>query len=228
MITIIHGENIKESRNYFWNLKQKSQNPIFYTSENINALDLLQNLASTGLFEDSKDVFIENLFSLKKLSEKEKIIKIVLENEKNNQIVIWENKILTPSILKSFKTAEIKKFDIPQKIFAFLDTIGIDKKKSIQLFHEILENEEPEYIFFMIIRHFRIMLSLTPSHTTTIDEVKRLAPWQKSKYEKQLKSIGFERLKNFYSDLFLTDFKQKTGQNPLSLMQAIDILLLKI
>ena len=85
----------------------------------------------------------------------------------------------------------------------------------------------------MIVRQFRIMLALSEkqgvvNNEKTIDELKRLAPWQKQKYEKQLKTIGFERVRFFYSDLFLTDLKQKTGQNPLSLIQAIDILLLKI
>ena len=228
MITIIHGENLKESRNYFWEMRQKAKNPIFLMGENINLFDLMQILSNGGFFEDSKQIFIENIFSLKKKEEKEKIIELLLKKEKENEIVFFESKEITPANLKIFKNASIKKFDIPKIIFAFLDLIGIDKKKSIELFHEILKTNDAEYVFFMLIRHFRIMLALSENSNNQIDELKRIQPWQRGKYLTQLKKIGIDKVKKFYYDLFLTDFKQKTGQNALNLIQTIDIFLLRI
>ena len=228
MITIIHGENLKESRNYFWEIRQKAKNPISLMGENINLFDLMQLLNNGGFFEDVKQIFIENIFSLKKKEEKEKIIELLLKKEKENEIVFFESKEITPANLKIFKNASVKKFDIPKIIFAFLDLIGIDKKKSIELFHEILKTNDAEYVFFMLIRHFRIMLALSENSDNQIDELKRIQPWQKGKYLTQLKKIGVDKVKKFYSDLFQTDFKQKTGQNALSLIQTIDIFLLRI
>lgn len=228
MLTIIHGENLKQSRDCFWQLKQKAKSPIYLNAEETDILYLMQIFKSSGFFEEKKTVFIENLFSFKKGDEKEKILKIILENEKENEIILWQNKEIRKADLKKFINCEIKKFDIPQKIFLFLDNLGINKKKSLELFHEILKTEETEYVFFMIVRHFRIMLSLQENKENQIDELKRILPWQRQKYEKQLKFIGFEKAKNFYSNLFKTDLKQKTGQNALSFIQTIDILLLKI
>lgn len=228
MLTVIHGENIKESRNFFWQLKQKAQNPIFLSAENINLFDLMQVLDGGGFFEETKQIFIENLFSLKKKNDKEKILDLLLREENENEIIFFENKEITLTSLRIFKNALVKKFDIPKIIFSFLDLIGIDKTKSVQIFHEILKTDEAEYVFFMIIRHFRIMLALSNNCENQIDELKRIQSWQKNKYLTQLKKIGLEKVKNFYSDLFQTDLKQKTGQNALPLNKTIDILLLKI
>src|SRR3989344_1342525 len=61
-----------------------------------------------------------------------------------------------------------------------------------------------------------------------IDEIKRLAPWQKSKFKKQSSLFSLDELKSAYKKLFEIDLGQKTGTLNMSLEQAIDILLLEI
>ena len=61
-----------------------------------------------------------------------------------------------------------------------------------------------------------------------IDEVKRIAPWQKSKIVRQASLFGEEKLKLIYKKLYKIDKTTKTGKSNLTLVQNIDILLLEI
>ena len=62
----------------------------------------------------------------------------------------------------------------------------------------------------------------------SIDEVVRLAPWQKSKLERQTRTFSLEQLKQIYSKLYEIEIAQKTGDSSLSLSQNIDFLLLEM
>ena len=80
----------------------------------------------------------------------------------------------------------------------------------------------------MIIRQFRLLLGLSESSNNNIDEIKRLAPWQKSKLVRQASLFGVDKLKQIYKMLYKIDKSQKTGKSPLTLVQDIDILMLEI
>jgi len=72
---------------------------------------------------------------------------------------------------------------------------------------------EPELIFFMLVRQFRIMLGIEASDK--IDEVKRMAPWQLSKMQRQAKMFGEAKLKSSHEKLFENGFGLENRQNPL-------------
>ena len=82
---------------------------------------------------------------------------------------------------------------------------------------------EPELIFFMLVRQFRIMLG--QEGVDRIDEVKRMAPWQLGKMQRQAKTFGEEKLKSTYQKLFEIDLALKTGKIPYSLERSIDFFL---
>jgi hypothetical protein len=52
MITIIHGDNITESRKHFLELKQKQKDAISFDYKNVTLTDLIQNIEGSGLFSD--------------------------------------------------------------------------------------------------------------------------------------------------------------------------------
>jgi DNA polymerase III delta subunit len=58
-----------------------------------------------------------------------------------------------------------------------------------------------------------------------IDELKRMAPWQLAKLQKQAKQFGGEKLKSAYQKLFELDLALKTGKIPYSLERSIDFFL---
>lgn len=221
MIYLIHGEDNYTSRKYF--MDQKDNESITFDAETLNLDDLKQSLMGSGLFEESKKIFIENLFTRKGNKVLSDVSKILSET-KDSEVYLWASKDVGVRSLKEFPKFENKNFKIPQNIWSFLDSIKPNSKQNVVNFHLALKGTDVEIIFAMIIRQFRLMLALN----SDIDEAKKLAPWQSSKLTKQALSFGEDKLKNAYKKLYLIDKKTKTGKTNLSLTQNIDIFLLQI
>lgn len=225
MITLIQGNDTLSSRKYF--LDQKDSESLTFDGENINLVELEQSLAGSGLFGSSKKIFIENLFSRKSAKNLDAIGKLLTANQ-NLNVYIWADKEVGVKALTTFPKIENKVFKIPQNIWNFLDNLRPSTSSNVSSFHRTLKESETEIIFAMIIRQFRLMLSLIQDSKDNIDEVKRIAPWQKTKLMRQASLFGEEKLKAIYKKLYLIDKKTKTGKTNLTLTQNIDILLLEI
>jgi hypothetical protein len=121
-------------------------------------------------------------------------------------------------------------FKLPQTLFVFLDSFKPGNGKIlIKLFHQTIETTEPEMVFFMLVRQIRLLLAVSEqARDETIDELKRLAPWQRTKLEQQAKQFGPEELKKIYARLFLIEQGQKTGNLPNTILTSIDFFLLSI
>ena len=87
---------------------------------------------------------------------------------------------------------------------------------------------DADMVFFMLIRQFRLFLALREKSTVHIDEVKRLAPWQMGKLQKQALLFSPEKLVFLYSQLADIDANHKIGKLSLPLDSTIDIFLLEI
>ncbi len=83
-------------------------------------------------------------------------------------------------------------------------------------------------VFFMMIRQIRMLLGLIEPTADAIDEVKRMAPWQKSKLQQQADRFEIAELKSLYSKLFEIEKAMKTGNLSMTLPETIDFLLLDI
>lgn len=225
MITILHGDNVTASRNALYELKSSKKDAVYFDGSKVQISDLVQIVEGSSLFTEPKDIFIEDFFSKRKGKESEEIIEYLQKHEKESIIVFWEGKKLTAKQLNSFKKADSREFKLPQALFSFLDSLGQDRKTNMSLFHQVLQTNEPELVFFMLIRHFRILLAMTESSSETIDEVKRLAPWQISKLQRQARLFSDDKLKRIYKHIHDIDVAQKTGTSSLTLTQAIDFFL---
>ncbi|HEX8965708.1 MAG TPA: hypothetical protein VF820_04730 [Patescibacteria group bacterium] len=230
MITLFHGENTTESRKVFIDEKQKNASAVTIEGQNTTIALLSEKLEGQGLFEDTQIIFIEDLLSKKKASkDTESLAKFIVEHEKENQIYIWESKQLTLKQLNYFKGATVKKFDLPKEIFAFLDSIlPNNAEKSISLFQKTLQIEDAEFVFFMIVRQVRMLLSVLEPGESGIDEIKRVAPWQLGKLQKQAKALGKDKLLDLFYKLFTLEQGLKTGKNSLPIAQMIDFLLVSL
>lgn len=227
MLTLIHGSDIVSSRKFFFEEKEKVDGAEFLKGSLVNLTDLHQLLEGGGLFETGRALFIEQFLSEKKKSaERDAIISYLTKQAKNNTIFLWEAKELERAALSQFKEASIKSFKLSSTLFSLLDSL---KPKNgtqlIQLFHKSLEANDAEMIFFMLIRQFRILLALSDNNGETITEVSRLAPWQKSKFERQVNLFGKSSLRQLYSKLFQIELAQKTGALSSSLISSIDFFL---
>jgi hypothetical protein len=241
MLTIIHGNDTVLSRKYFLEEKEKVSQAVLLNSEQVNLTDLAQLFQGGGLFGETKYVFIEQfLTKQKKISNYKEIVNYLENHASENTIVLWEQKELERSTVNSFKKANIKLFNLPQTLFQFLDALKPNNGKILlSLYHKTVKITEPEMIFFMLIRHFRILLSVYKTHSSIynnteldgsnqIDEIRRLAPWQKNKLEKQASLFELDQLLTLYEKLFSIESGQKTGTLTAPLVSTIDFFLLEV
>lgn len=228
MITIIHGEDIASSRDFYYQLKTKTADPIILAGETIQLTDFMQAVDSGGLFDDSKTIFIEDLLSKKKSKEEiDALLEYLKSKEKEADLVLWEGKPISKSIISQFKKAVIKDFSFPKHVFLFVEAFRPENgKQLIAQFHNLLKTNEPEFALFMLIRQVRLLLGLNSSDANQIDEVARLQPWQKTRLQNQLRYFSKGKLISIYKQLYGIDINSKTGKLNSSLLQAITLFLL--
>lgn len=229
MITIIHGDNVDESRNYFFDFKKSFPNLTSITGVNIDKNELTNLFQGDNLFFQDNNVGIENFLSKNKPSKAfDEIIETINSNSKNANIILWEEKEVGKKILDKFPKAQIQVFKIPKLIFNFLDSIIPNNGRSlIVLFHKLLENNATEIVVYMMTRQFRLMIAVK-DNGKNIDEISKMMPWQKGKLEKQAGLFDQAKLISLYKKLYEIDASQKTGKLSMPIASAIDIFLLDI
>lgn len=228
MITIIHGDDNAASRKSFMDKRANTSVPVL-DGEKLTLVDIKQQGSSGGLFEKAQALFVEDFLANSKPGKSfDEIVGYLKENSKDVDIYFWEKKELTKKQISAFGTGVIvETFKIPQRTFGFLDSLTPNNgKRNVELFHSALEASSEELLFFMLIRQFRLLLGV--SSNSTIDEVKRLASWQKGKLASQAKQFTPNQLKKIYKSLYDIDLGQKTGGLTMPLTQTIDTFLLDI
>ncbi len=229
MIIIIHGDDVARSREYFLSEKSTFDNPVTLEGKNLLLSDLLQIFEGTMLFSEEKTVFIEDFFSKKPSKDTQDIVGFLTNKKFSGTVYIWEGKEQTKKNLTPFSGTTIKTFKLPQTLFQLLDAIQPGNTKALlRLFHETLASSEPELIFHMLTRQFRLLLAMSDDHGNNIEESKRLAPWQKQKLKKQTGLFTAERLTTLYAKLATIEIQIKTGKSTLSLTEQIDFFLTDI
>ncbi len=229
MITVIHGDDIASSRNYFIQQKEKAKDSFIFEGENVSLTALVQIFEGGGLFGEEQTLFVEELLSKKKAGKELDEITSYLNKQKISDIFLWESKEITKKQLQVFPKAIQKLFKFPQSIFTFLDNIRPDNQTQIvAYFHQTLSTSEAEFVLYMLVRQFRLLLAVKEKTGETIDEAVRLVPWQKSKLERQASLFTEKQLKIIYKRLFEIDLAQKTGMLSQPLSHAIDFFLLEI
>lgn len=226
MITLIHGDDTAASRDYYFSLRQKTNVPSL-DGIALSLTDLQQQTSGSDLFGNTSHVFIENLLSKKK-NAKEMEDFIALLNNTAADVILWESKELTQAQVKLFKKVQVKSFKIPAAVFALLDNLKPGNGKHlIDLFHQTLQDKDPEFVLVMLQRQIRILLALQSKSEKNISEITRMAPWQLGKLQKQSLLFITEELISLHSKLFYLELGMKTGSITQPLENEIDILLLK-
>ncbi len=220
MITIIHGEDTLSSRNYLNELKLSF---IRFDAVEGNIDEVVQVLEGSTLFASEQNLLVENLFS-RKAKNLEQIIE--LSNKSLIGIYLYDSKEVTRSNLSKFPKAKVNLFKFPQTLFSFLDAIYPGNLQLIPLFRNALQTTDVEILMFMIVRQFRLMVGLLSR--AKIEEVTRLAPWQRSKLERQAQLFGLENLGEVYKQIYELDLRSKSGRLPMPLIDSIDIWLLNL
>ena len=187
MLTIIHGDDQVSSRKFF--LSQKTEESIVIDAEE-EIVSIDQYFQESSLFAKSKNILIENLFTRKAKKNFNIFTEVLDKNASNFEIYIWHDKEISVRGLTGFPKFDNQNFKIPTNIFRFVDSILPNNPKNVSNFSEILKNSEADFIFVMIIRQFRLMLGLIDNSENNIEEIKRLADWQRGKLSRQAMSFG--------------------------------------
>ena len=229
MIYIIHGDSTDESRNYYYEFKKSYPNLSTISGLNINNDELEHLFQGGNLFFEDKNIAVENLLSKNKAGKPlDETIDILNTHSKDANIILWEEKEIGKKSLDKFPKAQIQFFKIPKLIFNFLDSILPGNGKNlVVLFHKLLENNAVEIIIYMMTRQLRLLIAIKDKGES-IDEILKMAPWQKGRIEKQAGLFKKEALISLYSKLYKIDSSQKTGKLSMPVESAIDIFLLDI
>ena len=101
-------------------------------------------------------IFIENLFG--KLGRKTKLIEslaaILTKSADTVDIVLWKDKEMGVTVIKSLGKADVKLFKIPSIIFQFLDTLNLPA------YQQLVQTEAPKLEFSMLTRRIRQLIQL--------------------------------------------------------------------
>ena len=187
MIFILHGDNQTASRD------QLNQNISQYAdSHQIQRLDAKEVslekinmfLNSTSLFADKKVLVLTNYFSVTKAIF-DKVNKLISSTP--HIVIIWQDKLLNITQLKTFPQAKATEFTLPKTLFLCLNSIKpANATRCIPLLQTMLKTEPYELFLYLLKGNFRKQLATS-------------SPFDKA------------RLKKSYLSLIELEFQTKTG-----------------
>ncbi|OGG36020.1 hypothetical protein A2363_00865 [Candidatus Gottesmanbacteria bacterium RIFOXYB1_FULL_47_11] len=219
MITLFHGDHVEASRAECTRLKEAAKGKEIRTLDgrSIDPANLTQAIESSSLFGTETVVFIENLFG--KLGRKTKLIASLADilNGSSADIVLWEDKEVGATVVKSLGKADIKLFKTPAIIFQFLD------QPSLSLYQKLVETEAPELVHSMLAKRVRQLIQIQGGVTP-----EGLQGWQLTRLTRQAKSFTMDGLLAMYKNLLDMEFAIKNGSSPFTLKQLTEQFLIDL
>ncbi|HOX95954.1 MAG TPA: hypothetical protein PLI45_01095 [Candidatus Woesebacteria bacterium] len=228
MITILHGEDVQKSYQRLFSLTDQLKLHDFeilvHEASEIDITGLRQEIGSYGLFGSSKCFVIKNLISGQKSKNKAKIIELINQNE-DSEIILWDDKTLTPSSLKQIPSAKTEIFPISPVIFKFLDSLKPGNTQTILLsWKNILqEGTEPDFVFAMMVRQIKLLIQAKAGSKNL-----KLAPYPARLIQAQSVYFSLDQLLDLYQRLADIDVKIKTGTSTANSEQLLGHFLQKI
>jgi DNA polymerase III delta subunit len=228
MITILHGENVLASRNILESVKNQHNGSEIITLDGrkINLTEVKQALEASSMFTVGRLVIIENLLSGRKNKNQEEILTYLGKNPPRVELILWEGEEVSKSLLSKVPPAKITLFRPEPVLFKFLESIRPEStEEMLTLLARCIRVKPPEIIFYMLVRQFRLLLLVKDRITSGVEELDRLADWQKERLARQAKYFSPKQLLDIYHQLLEIDSQQKTGQNAFDLTKTLELFL---
>lgn len=214
---IFHGDDVKRSRIAFIDAKEKVVKAggelTEFPGDSVTVLDIKSALQAVSLLGQTPTLCIEGVFSRRVSNERKLIIEYLSQNP-TAQIIIWEPKDVT-TLLKPFPPESVKSFPLPQKVFAFIDSLNP------KLVEEVLVDTEPELLLGLLAKRIHDLILLK-------DNKLNLPSWQLSKLQAQAKLFSTVSLIQLNNQLLEIDYKNKSGLLSSDLGTALEVLLVKL
>lgn len=225
-MVILHGENVIKSREKLVSLIKEARSAgkdvERLTAKKLNPADLETSLQKTSLFGTEQLVIIEELHSLPRSKKKNQLIEIAANA--NVEVILWEKRDLTKTMLKQFPKATVEYFRLTNSLFAWLDAFSpqTDLKKHLKLLQQAQESNGEQMCFVMLARQVRLLIEIKDGGRPAGP------PFVISKLKKQAQDFSLEQLLGIHQQLFALDMASKTSSSFLSLGQELDLLITRI
>lgn len=225
-MTIIHGDNTIKSRQSLIELlssfKSSGKEITQISGKNLTAAVLEQAIGGQSLFGSDAVVVIEELHSQQDSAKRKQLIKMLAES--SAEIVLWEKRLLTATMLKKFKDAKVETFKASSILFSWLDGLGQkgDRTKQLQQLQDICRQESAQFCFTMITRQIRLLLAAKD------DGKLKTAPFIVAKLKKQGQNFSLEKLLSLHERILQIELGQKRGLSKLSMEQQLSLLVLDL
>lgn len=224
MITLLHGDNITASRDALTSLKLESKDREIreLDGSGLDATSLTQSLESGGLFGTEILIVLENLLtkSGKKGKTTDELLDVLIRNEKNAKVILWEGKEITQTVIKRLGShVDVRLFKTPKVIFQLLDGLRPHGGVALlPLLQQTLKTDAAELFFAMLVRRIR---QLTMLRDGVIPE--GLQGWQATRLTSQSKLFTIDKLLSMEKRLLEIDVSIKTGASPFPLAQQLEL-----
>ena len=232
MISLIHGENISQSRLKLTDLvaAAKAQGKKIQTLEakKITEADLELAFGSDSLFGESIVLVIEEVHSLPKSKKKDVLIAQLSQlaiDTPTVDVLIWEKRLLTPTMIKKFPKAVVYEFKLSSSLFKWLDSLSpnpASKLQQLKLLHETLQQEDAMMCWSMLARQVRLLIQAKEGAPLSG------APFMISKLQHQARAFTIEQLVATHHRLLEIDRVHKMSGHPLTLSQDLDLLVVRL
>lgn len=228
MIFVFHGDNEPalhgELFKYIQTAKDRGVEVIRLDAKKIDVPILETAVGTDALFASDKLVVIDGLFSLLKSKRKDELMNWLKEHDAPTlSLFLTEKKTLTATQIKIFPSAQVKVFKYPAILFQWLESIGtVPPVRIIEMFHAVLEREDAQLCFIMLIRQVRTLVAYV------VDGTFDGPPFLRGKIASQARQFSKEKILALHSTLLEIDLAQKTSRNVLSLDQNLDLILAEL
>ncbi len=228
MLTILHGDNIDASRTELLAMiaAAKGKEIRELNGRSLDTNELTQALESSSLFGGNTLVVIENLFSKlgRQVKRIEALSSILGGSSASTDIIVWEDKELGITALKSLGKAIVRTFKLPAVIFQLLDGLRPDAARPmVLLFQKVVAVQPAEITYTLLVRRVRQLIQLRDGVAP-----EGLAPWQASRLTGQARLFTMDELVVMHTKLLDMDIAIKTGTSPFTLAQRIEQFLISL
>lgn len=226
---IIHGENIVQSRNYLNKMVEQSRQKgiqIVHLEAKPLTIPLLEDhTASQSLFGESRLIVIEELHSLPKSARKDELIQFLanLPPSAELEIILWEKRSLTPTMIKKLKVSNAQEFKITSALFSWLDSLSGNRhaqtqQNMLKSLAKAIDSDGDFMCHSMLVRQVRLLLQAQQGSFAS------MAPFMAAKLNKQAQQFSEQQLLTIHHQLLVLDIHQKTSSSKLSLREELELL----
>ena len=138
MLTILHGEYTQSAYQALSVIKQthSGKEVVSLDGEKITKADLELAILGNTLFSTERLIVISGLLSSHPSKKKDDLIDYLSQNTFDPDIVLYEEKEISKTLLKKFTASQIQNFAPPESIFKFVDSLNPISKRTSILFSE--------------------------------------------------------------------------------------------